>query len=150
MDYDRINRVIGDRNHTNFKMSAGRKLMSVAESRTFGWLEDYDRVRRAGMARGSSADNTIIIGPNDAIINIEGLRNRKEIVNHKALDLVGDLSVSGYDMIGHISAINPSHLNNHHFLKKVMMEIGNHTVLGGICKASPEEKALHAVYSANA
>jgi UDP-3-O-[3-hydroxymyristoyl] N-acetylglucosamine deacetylase len=145
LNYDRVNRVIGSKNHTGFKMSERRKLMVVAESRTFGWLEDYDRVRKAGMARGSSADNTIIIGPNDAVINREGLRNRKEVVNHKALDLLGDLSVSEYDIIGQITAVNPSHLHNHNFLKKIMMGIEDHTILFEKSETSSREEALHAV-----
>jgi UDP-3-O-[3-hydroxymyristoyl] N-acetylglucosamine deacetylase len=147
LDYDRINRVVGDKNHTTFKMSAKKKIMSVAESRTFGWLEDYDRVRKSGMARGSSADNTIIVGPNNAVINREGLRNKREIVNHKALDLIGDLAVSGYDIIGHINALNPSHLHNHQFLKKIMIEIENHTVFDEVCEIpTTEEKTLRSAY----
>jgi UDP-3-O-[3-hydroxymyristoyl] N-acetylglucosamine deacetylase len=120
LNYERINRIIKNNNSTTFKMSAKKKLMKIAESRTFGWLEDYDKVRKAGMARGSSADNTIIIGPNDSVINREGLRNEKEIVNHKALDLIGDFFVFGCDIIGHITAVNPSHFNNHAFITKLI------------------------------
>jgi UDP-3-O-[3-hydroxymyristoyl] N-acetylglucosamine deacetylase len=130
LDYNRINKVIQNNNSVALKMSDKEKLIKIAESRTFGWLEDYDKIRAKGLAKGSSADNTVIIGVNGDIINMEGLRNKKEIVSHKALDMIGDLSVSGYDIIGRIFAKNPSHLQNHYFLRKFIAQVRVHNTIG--------------------
>lgn len=129
LNYDRINRVIGTNNRVVFSLKNKTKLKSIAYARTFGWLEDCERIRAMGMARGTSLENTVVITPQNYIMNSDGLRNKREIVYHKALDLIGDFTLSGYDIIGAIRGSNTSHLQNNLFIKKLMSEINLHSVV---------------------
>jgi UDP-3-O-[3-hydroxymyristoyl] N-acetylglucosamine deacetylase len=111
LNYDRISRVIGSNNSHAFSLDDD--LRDIAAARTFGWLEDQDKVQKMGLALGSSEDNTVAIMPDNGIHAKGGLRHPKELVMHKCLDLIGDISVIGHDIIGRIEGINPSHrLNN--------------------------------------
>ena len=60
------------------------------------------------MAKGGSLDNAVVVD-NDKIINKEGLRNDKEFVNHKILDLVGDFLLSGYRVLGKVNCYQGGH-----------------------------------------
>lgn len=126
LSYDRINLVIKDNN--NYSFTFDDNLNDLASSRTFGWIEDYDKVRSMGLAKGTSEENTVVILPNNSIKNESGLRNPKEIVMHKCLDLVGDISVIGYDIIGEITGINTSHALNNKLMRKLLSEISSHQV----------------------
>ena len=74
-------------------------LEEIYESRTFCLYEDIESLRSMGLAQGGSLDNAIVV-KNNEIINKEKLRNRLEFVNHKILDCMGDLYLSGYRIIG--------------------------------------------------
>ncbi|MDR1333409.1 MAG: UDP-3-O-acyl-N-acetylglucosamine deacetylase [Holosporales bacterium] len=111
LQYERVRAVVGKHNSHSF--SFDDDLSNIAAARTFGWLDDYHQIRARGFALGSSEENTIVIFEDGAIMNAGGLRHEKEIVMHKCLDLIGDLSVLGCDILGSIKAVNPSHaLNN--------------------------------------
>lgn len=71
----------------------------IARARTFGHMKDVERLWEAGLALGSSLENTIVIGE-DAIVNPEGLRWADEFVRHKVLDVIGDLALAGAPIIG--------------------------------------------------
>ncbi len=129
LNYERINSVIKRNNFVTFTMNDKLKLRSIASSRTFGWMEDYEKFHAMGFAKGTSLDNTIVITPENTILNKEGLRNKHEIVFHKALDLIGDFSLLDYDIIGSIRGVNTSHLQNNLFIKKLMSEIHLHTII---------------------
>ena len=64
-------------------------------SRTFCLYKDVEKLKSAGLAQGGSLQNAIVVGEKE-ILNKEGLRNSKEFVNHKILDCMGDLYLSGY------------------------------------------------------
>ncbi|MDR1609696.1 MAG: UDP-3-O-acyl-N-acetylglucosamine deacetylase [Holosporales bacterium] len=115
--HERLRSVIGTNNSYSFRMDDD--LTDVARARTFGWLSDYDMVRARGLARGASEDNTIVILEDGTIKNESGLRHEKEIVMHKCLDLIGDLCVLGYDIVGEINAVNPSHVLNNLFVREI-------------------------------
>ncbi len=129
LDYNRINNVIGSNNSVSFKMSDKFKLTTISKARTFGWLEDCEKIRNMGMAQGASLENTVIICPDNSIINKGGLRTANEIINHKALDFIGDFSVFEYDIVGQIEGLNTSHSKNSMFLKKLLSEVEKHTIL---------------------
>ena len=69
-------------------------LENVFESRTFCLYEDIDKLKKLNLGLGGSLDNAIVI-KNDKILNDSGLRNKLEFVNHKILDCMGDLFLSG-------------------------------------------------------
>jgi UDP-3-O-[3-hydroxymyristoyl] N-acetylglucosamine deacetylase len=83
-----------------FKLSDG-DLTSVYNSRTFCLYEDIDQIRSLGLAKGGSLDNAIVVKENK-ILNEDGLRHRHEFVEHKILDCLGDLFLSGHIIFGHI------------------------------------------------
>ncbi len=71
----------------------------LADCRTFGFLHEVEALRAAGLARGGSLENAVVID-GEIILNPEGLRRPDEFVRHKALDAVGDLYVLGHPLIG--------------------------------------------------
>lgn len=84
----------------------------LSDARTFGLYEDALRLKEAGLAKGASLENTIVLH-NDVVMNEKGLRSNDEFVRHKVLDAVGDLALSGCGIIGTFRAYNPGHgLNN--------------------------------------
>jgi UDP-3-O-[3-hydroxymyristoyl] N-acetylglucosamine deacetylase len=84
----------------------------LADCRTFGFLKDVEALRAAGLARGGSLDNAVVID-GDRILNAEGLRRPDEFVRHKTLDAVGDLYVLGAPVLGRFEGVYAGHhLNN--------------------------------------
>ncbi len=90
-----------------FKMSNG-DLTSVYNSRTFCLYEDIDQIKNQGLAKGGSLENAIVVMENK-ILNEDGLRNRHEFVDHKILDCMGDLMLSGYRIFGHVKTSQGGH-----------------------------------------
>lgn len=127
LSYDRINPVI--KKHNEYSFNFDEDLYSIANSRTFGWIEDYEKVRNMGLAKGTSEENTIAILPDNSIKNLGGLRHPKELVMHKCLDLIGDIFVIGYDIIGNIRGLNTSHALNNKLMRKLLGEISFHEVV---------------------
>jgi len=83
----------------------------IAAARTFGFLKDVERLWAAGFARGSSMENTVVLG-DDRVLNPEGLRFADEFVRHKALDAVGDLALSGLPLVGRFTSFCGGHKLN--------------------------------------
>lgn len=84
----------------------------LATNRTFGFLHEVDALRQAGLARGGTLDNTLVI-EGDKVINPGGLRRTDEFVRHKMLDAVGDLYLLGAPLIGRYEGLYAGHgLNN--------------------------------------
>ncbi|MGN6423827.1 MAG: UDP-3-O-acyl-N-acetylglucosamine deacetylase [Asticcacaulis sp.] len=84
----------------------------LAAARTFGFLDGVEALRAAGLARGGSLDNAIVID-GDHIMNEGGLRFADEFARHKALDAIGDLYVLGMPLLGRFEGIRAGHgLNN--------------------------------------
>jgi len=83
-----------------------------ADCRTFGFVEEVDALRAAGLARGGSLNNVVVIEGDD-ILNPEGLRRDKEMVRHKAIDALGDLYLLGAPLLGRFEGIYSGHgVNN--------------------------------------
>ena len=81
-----------------------------------------------GLAKGGSLENAIVV-KNDEILNREGLRNKKEFVNHKILDCLGDLYTSGYRMIASIKCSQGGHYLTNQLLRKVFQNKENFSIL---------------------
>ncbi|HRE44972.1 MAG TPA: UDP-3-O-acyl-N-acetylglucosamine deacetylase [Terricaulis sp.] len=93
------------------QLSADTFLSDIADARTFGFLADVDAMRAAGLGRGASMDNTVVVGEG-RVHNPEGLRFDDEFVRHKLLDAVGDLSLAGAPICGRFVADQPGHALN--------------------------------------
>jgi UDP-3-O-[3-hydroxymyristoyl] N-acetylglucosamine deacetylase len=100
---------------------------SILNSRTFGFLEELEAIRKVGLAKGASLDNAVAIGE-DSIVNPHGLRYKKELVNHKILDLIGDFYTSGYRILGKVEANKTGHHLNNIFLKELFSDPANFSI----------------------
>lgn len=80
----------------------------LARARTFGFVQDVERLRAAGLARGASMENAVVID-GDTVLNPEGLRYSDEFVRHKMLDAVGDLYLAGHPIIGRYHGCRAGH-----------------------------------------
>lgn len=87
----------------------------ISRARTFGFLDDVERMRRAGLARGGSLENAVVIS-GDRVLNKEGLRYDDEFVRHKMLDALGDLYLAGGTILGHFQGVRSGHALNHQLL----------------------------------
>jgi UDP-3-O-[3-hydroxymyristoyl] N-acetylglucosamine deacetylase len=102
-----------------FEMSPGVFRNELANARTFGFMCDVERLWKAGLALGANLTNTVAIG-DDRIMNREGLRDPLEFVRHKMLDAVGDLSLSGYPLLGAYRSVKGGHRLNSLVLQKLL------------------------------
>ncbi|GAM07910.1 UDP-3-O-[3-hydroxymyristoyl] N-acetylglucosamine deacetylase [Geobacter sp. OR-1] len=100
---------------------------SIINSRTFGFLEELEAIQRAGLAKGASLDNAVAIGE-DSIVNPDGLRYKKELVNHKILDCIGDLYTSGYRILGKVEAFKTGHYLNNLLLREIFASSDNYAI----------------------
>jgi UDP-3-O-[3-hydroxymyristoyl] N-acetylglucosamine deacetylase len=100
---------------------------SIINSRTFTMVEEIEAIKKAGLAKGGSLDNAVVIGEDD-VINPQGLRYKKELVNHKILDLIGDLYTSGYRILGKVEASRTGHYLNNLFLKELFSDPQNYSI----------------------
>ncbi len=100
----------------------------VFNARTFCFFRDIENMKKNGLAKGGSLKNAIVI-KNNKILNEEGLRDRNEFVKHKVLDLIGDLALGNYNLIGSIEAICPGHEINKAILEKLFSSYNNYNIL---------------------
>ena len=103
-------------------------LSKVYESRTFCLYEDVENLKKAGLAKGGSLDNAIVVSDKN-ILNESGLRNKLEFVNHKILDCIGDLYLSGYKIIAKISCSQGGHHLTNQLLRKVFSDKSNYSII---------------------
>jgi UDP-3-O-[3-hydroxymyristoyl] N-acetylglucosamine deacetylase len=96
-------------------VDAGSFKSELSRARTFGLLDDVDRLWAAGLARGGSLDNVIVVN-GDRVLNSEGLRYEDEFVRHKLLDALGDLYLAGAPLIGRFCGMRSGHAHNRRLL----------------------------------
>ena len=87
----------------------------ISRARTFGFLDEVDRLRAAGFGRGGSLDNVVVVN-GDHILNAGGLRYADEFVRHKLLDAFGDLYLAGGPIIGRFRGVRSGHAHTRHLL----------------------------------
>lgn len=94
-------------------------IREVADARTFGFLKDVKAMKAHGLARGGSLDNAVVLDA-ASVMNAGGLRYRDEFVRHKILDIIGDLSLAGMPVIGHVVAHKSGHGMNALMVQKLL------------------------------
>ena len=109
------------RHHVHLSEKAFHK--EIARARTFGFKRDVERLHAAGLGRGGSLENAVVLDDFN-ILNPEGLRFPDEFVRHKILDAIGDLALAGMPIIGHLEAIKSGHALNHALVQKALHEPG--------------------------
>ncbi len=92
----------------------------LAPARTFGFLRDVEMLKSRGLAQGGSLENAIVLGEKE-VINGNKLRFKDEFVRHKILDAVGDISLIGLPIYGHIIANKSGHTLHIKLLKKILL-----------------------------
>ncbi|WP_313532363.1 UDP-3-O-acyl-N-acetylglucosamine deacetylase [Shinella sp.] len=111
----------------------------LSRARTFGFMRDVERLWAAGLALGSSLENSVVISDDNTVINVEGLRYAKdEFVRHKTLDAVGDLALAGAQFIGCYRSYRGGHKMNAHALKALLSDRSAYEVVEA---AAPRSRA---------
>jgi UDP-3-O-[3-hydroxymyristoyl] N-acetylglucosamine deacetylase len=100
-----------DFGHDNF-------LKKIAPARTFGFLRDVEKLRAAGLARGGSVENAVVLDDRGVVNG--PLRFKDEFVRHKILDLVGDLALIGRPIAGDITAYRAGHALHSRFVEAIL------------------------------
>ncbi|HKX30105.1 MAG TPA: UDP-3-O-acyl-N-acetylglucosamine deacetylase [Blastocatellia bacterium] len=86
----------------------GTYAKEIAPARTFGFVDELQKLQQNGLARGGSLENAIAL-TGDGILNPEPLRFEDEFVRHKILDIIGDLALCGMPILGHVHAVRSGH-----------------------------------------
>jgi UDP-3-O-[3-hydroxymyristoyl] N-acetylglucosamine deacetylase len=111
------NQIIGkQRNSVSFQSD---DLNDIYKSRTFCLYEDIEKIKKIGLAKGGSLENAVVVDQ-EKVLNDGGLRNEKEFVNHKILDLAGDFLLSGYRILGRVKCYQGGHELTNKFLRKLL------------------------------
>ncbi len=118
IDFD--NPLIAQQNYT-LNFSKHNFINEIAPARTFGFLNEVKELQKMGLIQGGSLDNAVVIDQG-AILNKEGLRFPDEFVRHKILDLIGDFSLLGHPIQGHITAHCAGHTLHARLMEKLVQE----------------------------
>ena len=130
------NKIIGNqKNLINFDKES---LEDVYNSRTFCLYQDIEKIKNMGLAKGGSLENALVVDEKK-ILNKGGLRNEKEFVNHKILDLAGDFVLSGYRILGKVNCYHGGHKLSNMFLRKLMQEKNSFSLISETKSMSKKE-----------
>ncbi|HVT01767.1 MAG TPA: UDP-3-O-acyl-N-acetylglucosamine deacetylase [Thermoanaerobaculia bacterium] len=109
--------VIGKQNFT-FDLENDSFTRKIAPARTFGFIRDVEKLRAAGLARGGSVENCIVLDDHQVVSG--DLRFADEFVRHKILDLIGDLALVGQPLVGEITCSRAGHALHSSFIQKLL------------------------------
>ncbi|MDQ3262344.1 MAG: UDP-3-O-acyl-N-acetylglucosamine deacetylase [Myxococcota bacterium] len=100
----------------------------ISRARTFGFLKDVEKLKQMGLARGGGLENAIVVDE-FSILNPDGLRFPDEFVRHKILDALGDVSLFGRPVIGHMKAFKTGHALNQKLVQAVLADPSQYEVV---------------------
>jgi UDP-3-O-[3-hydroxymyristoyl] N-acetylglucosamine deacetylase len=112
----------------------------VARARTFCFRRDIERMQAAGLAKGGSLANAIVVDEFSSL-NPEGLRFSDEFARHKVLDAIGDLALFGLPVLGALTAVKSGHALNQALVKKVLADAASHRVVRVSAEAAAPSRA---------
>ena len=116
IDFD--NAVVGNQ-VVDFVVDEATFRSDIMAARTFGFAHEVEALRKAGLARGGSLENAVVID-GDEILNPGGLRMEREFVKHKALDAIGDLYVLGAPLLGRYEGYKSGHQMNNQLVRALL------------------------------
>ena len=116
-------------------------LSNIYNSRTFCLYEDIEKLKKMGLGKGGTLENALVVKGN-SLINEDGLRNEKEFVNHKILDCMGDLYLSGFKMIGSLTCSQGGHYLTNKLLRKLFSDRNNYSLIEIKGKNLPHSLAI--------
>jgi len=108
-----------DNQHLKLDFSTSSYHKEVARARTFGFLADYEYIRKNNLSRGASLDNVVVLDQ-FKVMNDDGLRYHNEPLKHKMLDIIGDLYLLGHSVLGEIEGYKTGHALNGFLLRKIL------------------------------
>mgnify|MGYP001311825809 CR=1 FL=1 len=117
-------------------------LTDIYNSRTFCLFEDIEKLKDMGLGKGGSLENALVV-KNNSLMNQDGLRNDKEFVNHKILDCMGDLYLSGYKIIGSLVCSQGGHSLTNKLLRQLFSDKNNYSLIEIKGKNLPHSFANH-------
>ena len=103
-------------------------LNNIFNSRTFCLFEDIEKLKKINLGKGGSLDNAVVV-KNNSVLNKAGLRNKLEFVNHKILDCMGDLFLSGYKIIGSVKCSQGGHKLTNQLLRTLFSDNRNYSLI---------------------
>jgi UDP-3-O-[3-hydroxymyristoyl] N-acetylglucosamine deacetylase/3-hydroxyacyl-[acyl-carrier-protein] dehydratase len=106
----------------NLEVSPASWEQELAHARTFCFFDEIEFLIKNGLIRGGSLENAVVIR-DDAVLTTEPLRYPDEFVRHKVLDIIGDLSLLGRPIHGHLIAIKPSHSANCELVRRIAAQM---------------------------
>ncbi len=109
--------------HRDARFTGDCFIQDYANSRTFGRLEEIEKLRSLGFARGGSLDNAVVVNGSE-VLNEGGLRHQDEFVRHKMLDAVGDLALAGAPVVGRYCGVKSGHDMTNRLLHKLFSTPG--------------------------
>lgn len=104
---------------TEWAYSEGSYADEIAPARTFQFLDKVEELRSAGLVRGGSLENAIVLS-REGVLNPEGLRFNDEFCRHKALDLIGDFALLGHPLAGHVMANRGGHALHYALVSRLL------------------------------
>lgn len=108
--------------HYSLDLNKERFCKEIAKARTFGYVEQVEELWANGLALGGTLENVIAIHWNrSSILNEDGLRYEDEFIRHKVLDLVGDITLLGCPLLGHVTARKAGHRQHLSFMEKIAL-----------------------------
>ncbi len=110
-----------NRQEMSLKVVNGAFRKELAKARTFGFLHEVEALWEAGLAKGGSLDNAIVVG-HEGVMNEDGLRFDDEFVRHKALDAIGDLYLAGAPVIGRFEGVCSGHAANNKLVRALLAD----------------------------
>jgi len=116
------------RQNYSFTFSTGAYTDEIARARTFGFAKDIQYLQSQNLALGASLENAIGLDERK-VLNKEGLRFPDEFVRHKILDAMGDMMVTGYNILGRYSSFAGSHALNHELTKALFAQSANYEIV---------------------
>jgi UDP-3-O-acyl N-acetylglucosamine deacetylase len=120
--YDYPHKLVG-RQAVEVRITPETYLAEVAPARTFGFSHELEALKAAGLARGGSLDNAMVIAENEVLAK-GGLRFPDEFARHKVLDLLGDLALAGFRLDGaRLEAERSGHAGNVNFAKLLVQNL---------------------------
>ncbi len=107
----------------DFTPSAGSYDNDIASARTFGFLAEVEMLLKSGLVKGGSLENVVVLDQ-ERVMNPEGLRFPDEFCRHKILDLIGDISLFGHPLIGHLVADRAGHAMHARLVSQLLRQKG--------------------------
>ena len=117
-----------DNQRAAIDFSSSSYVKEISRARTFGFLSDYELIRKQNLALGASMDNAIVLDEYK-VLNPDGLRYEDELVKHKMLDVIGDLYLMGYSIIGKFKGYKSGHMMNSLLLEKLLSEPASYEIV---------------------